>query len=230
MALLKNTAYYFVKVVTVAIMACLIVVCMFFGYLYYCNLASMQVPTLGPFQIYIVLSDSMAPYIVKDDAVVVSKADPEKLKQGDIITFTAFESDVTITHRIINVEKTDQGYEFRTQGDNNNTEDSFVTTEDRIIGKYFLKIPKLQSFMNITIQRPYAIAVIVGVVILIQFLLGLAEKALKPGGEDEESEAKSGIQRREQQSRVIQKQKAQKKPKKKTSDKNASEDSHSSWD
>jgi len=181
MAALKHSMYYAVKTAGIILVAFLVAVCLFFGYLFYCNIVEMEVPTLGPYQIYVVLSDSMAPLLRVDDAVVINTSAPAgELAAGDVIAFYAFESNVIITHRITGAEQTAAGYEFSTKGDNNNIEDNFTTPQDRVIGKYVSKIPGLARFMTFSVERPYFIALLVLAVIGAQFLLNIAEKKLMP--------------------------------------------------
>ena len=139
----------------------------------------MDVPTLGPFSIYIVISDSMAPYMRVNDAVIVRKTEPSALKKEDIITFRAFESDAVITHRITGVADDGGQLEFSTKGDNNNTPDSFTTPGSRVIGKVMFKIPQLATFLSISEKKPYMIVVLVVVIIGIQLLFGFIEQKLK---------------------------------------------------
>ena len=179
--MIKDTAYFAVKTVSVLLVVFLIVICLFFGFIYYCNLVDMEVPTLGAYQLYAVLSDSMFPVMRTDDVVFINIAiPPEQLNVGDIITFYAFESGMIITHRITAVQNTAQGFEFRTKGDFNNAEDSFVTPEDHVVGRFMFRIPNLAGFMNASVERPYVIALVVAAVIAVQVLLGWLEKKLKP--------------------------------------------------
>lgn len=178
---MKNISYYAVKTASILLTVALIVLCAFFGFLYYCNLRGMEVPTLGSLQMYVVLSESMEPEISVNDAIIINTSvTSDDLAVGDIITFRAFESDIIITHRIIGVERTANGYEYRTKGDNNPSADTFTTPEDRIIGRYVMRLPQLASALALTVERPYLIAIIVASVILVQLILGFAEKKLKP--------------------------------------------------
>ena len=173
---MKNIGFYIVRTFSTILTILLLVVCLFFGYLYYCNIVKMDVPTLGSYSIRMVLSPSMAPKINVNDAVIIQKADPEKLMPGDIINFLAFESETNFTHRITSKEYTANGYEFKTKGDANNVEDTFVTSQDRILGKYVMRIPKLGNFLDLTSQKPYVIVILVILIMLLQFLCGVAER------------------------------------------------------
>lgn len=104
---------------------------------------------------YVIISPSMVPTINVQDAVVIKNVPPEKLKKGDIITFISTDTryaGLTVTHRIIDIEKSEDGkLLFRTKGDNNNTPDDALVTENNIDGRVFLKIPKigyLQYFLS----------------------------------------------------------------------------------
>lgn len=104
---------------------------------------------------YVIISPSMVPTIKVQDAVVIKNVPAEKLRKGDIITFVSTDSryaGLTVTHRIIDVVKADDGkLLFRTKGDNNNTPDDALVNEDNVDGRVFLKIPKigyLQYFLS----------------------------------------------------------------------------------
>ncbi len=104
---------------------------------------------------YIIVSPSMVPAIHVQDAVIVKNVAMNRLRKGDIITFTSTDSrysGLIVTHRIIDIEKNEDGkYLFRTKGDSNNSPDDALVTEDNIHGRVFVKIPKigyLQSFLS----------------------------------------------------------------------------------
>lgn len=89
----------------------------------------------------VVISGSMEPSINVDDMVIIKEEDSYQV--GDVITFVQGNNTGT-THRI--VEKTDNG--FITKGDNNNTEDTALVTEDQIIGKVVCVIPHMGNVFN----------------------------------------------------------------------------------
>ena len=172
--------YYLVKTFSLILTIFLLVVCLFFGFLYYCHTKDMPIPAIGPFKVYVVLTPSMEPRLKVNDAVIVVATDPNELRSGDIITFTAFETNAIITHRIVDKKLTDKGYVFTTKGDNNQSVDTFETPQNRIIGKYLMKVPQLATFLDYTAQRPYMIAVLVVIILLIQFICGFAERKWQP--------------------------------------------------
>lgn len=99
------------------------------------------------FGAYVIISPSMVPTIKVYDAIIIKRAEPEELEVGDIITFLSNDarySGLTITHRIVGIEKSKTGeVYFRTKGDNNNTEDSSLVKGEDINGKVIFKIPKI---------------------------------------------------------------------------------------
>lgn len=105
---------------------------------------------------YIIISPSMVPTIKVEDAIVIFREEPKKLKIGDIITFTSSDprySGLTITHRIVGIEKSKDGnLLFRTKGDNNNSEDTALVPSDNIFGRVILKIPKIGYIQYVLTQ------------------------------------------------------------------------------
>ena len=98
--------------------------------------------------IYTIVSPSMTPVINVYDVVVnIKVSNPAKIKVGDIITYVSTSSTsegMTITHRVVEVKKDDEGnYKYLTQGDNNSNPDSLYVEFDKVIGKEILIIPKL---------------------------------------------------------------------------------------
>ena len=97
----------------------------------------------------------MVPTIKVEDAIVIMRKEPDELKKGDIITFLSSDprySGLTITHRIVGIEKSEKGYFYRTKGDNNNTEDSALVSSDNVYGKVILKIPKIGYIQYVLTQ------------------------------------------------------------------------------
>ena len=98
--------------------------------------------------IYTIVSPSMTPVINVYDVVVnIKVSNPSDIKVGDIITYISTSSTsegMTITHRVVEVKKDEDGnYKYLTQGDNNSNPDSLYVEFDKIIGKEILIIPKL---------------------------------------------------------------------------------------
>ncbi len=154
---------------------------------------------------FVIVSPSMVPTIKVQDAVVIKHVDAKKLKKGDIITFISTDAQyagLTVTHRIIDIEKSDAGkLLFRTKGDNNNTPDDALVPEDNIDGRVFLKIPKigyLQSFLS----KSYGWLIC----IVIPCLTVIAVEIVKIIGT-----ARASVIRRKEEKKVVYKTKKQRK-------------------
>ena len=89
------------------------------------------VPSFFGYQTLIVLTDSMEPAIKVDEAIIIKKTDPSKIKastsieayDGDVITFFRRQDGLIVTHRVIEVLPQENGqYHFKTLGDNLNAE------------------------------------------------------------------------------------------------------------
>jgi len=80
---------------------------------------------------------------IKTGSVVIVK-EQEEYKEEDIITFTTDNNnDATVTHRITEIEETEEGKIFSTKGDANNVEDGSDISEEQVIGKVVGSIPLL---------------------------------------------------------------------------------------
>ncbi len=97
------------------------------------NVLKKDITTVFGYGMLEVVSGSMEPTIYKGDIIVIDTA-TKSYKNGDIVTF--YDSEGTfVTHRIISVVEN----QVITQGDNNDTEDDAIFTDD-IVGKYKFKI------------------------------------------------------------------------------------------
>lgn len=84
-------------------------------------------------------SDSMNPTISRGDAVILVKTkNYSDLKEGNIIIYK--KENKIIIHRIIEIQKESNKYYFITKGDANKTADSWIVSEEEIIGKSLFKI------------------------------------------------------------------------------------------
>ena len=109
------------------------------------------------FGAYVIISESMVPKINVQDAVITMRVSEKQIKKNDIITFISKDIQTRgtpITHRVVGIvyEENDStkvlGY--RTKGDHNNTQDFAIIKPDEVLGKVYLRIPKvgyIQSFL-----------------------------------------------------------------------------------
>jgi len=104
---------------------------------------------------------SMEPVLPVNTLVFVQSAEPETIKEGDIITFVINERGTLATHRVIDVNSGRRV--FVTKGDANNTDDGSISW-DNVVGVMRFKIPKIGGiFQMITApeNRPVMITIIV---------------------------------------------------------------------
>ena len=143
-------------------------------------------PNIG---IYTIVSPSMDPVIKVYDVVINKKVTkPEQIQIGDIITYISTNANsegMTITHRVIEINQTDDNtFEYRTQGDNNPEPDAVYVTFDNVLGKEIMIIPKLGKLQFLLANKkgwlfllliPVLIYIFVDIYKLIT-LLGLTQK------------------------------------------------------
>ena len=95
----------------------------------------------------------------KGDILFIVKANPDKLKVGDIIIFDTGEKSPVI-HRIINISVNSSGKKiFSTEGDNNNGQlpQEKTITEEQLVGKAAFKVAPLIGWGKLIFfesQRP----------------------------------------------------------------------------
>ena len=127
---------------------------------------------------YIVKSGSMEPAVMTGSICFVNNhAKYADVKTGDIITFR-IGTDSMATHRAIAVLPNG----IKTKGDNNETEDAALVTEDIFVGKTIFFIPKIGYIITKLRTRNGIIMIVVFILFLI--LLG---KLLEPAEENSEN-------------------------------------------
>lgn len=111
------------------------------------------------YRYYTVLTDSMVPEFASGDMVFVKLSNADTIKTGDVITFNPSSgSEAYLTHRV--TEKI-ENYEgtgvtcFRTKGDANNSDDSFLIDESRVIGRVQFHVPKMGTVVRFIQLRWY---------------------------------------------------------------------------
>ncbi|MDO4477666.1 MAG: signal peptidase I [Lachnospiraceae bacterium] len=97
-----------------------------------------QVPRVGGFSFFRVVTGSMEPEIGTGSFIVVKETDPAQIQQGDVISFysSAIDMDGAVnTHRVVSVTEENGEYFFETRGDANALPDKELTPGDQVIGK-----------------------------------------------------------------------------------------------
>lgn len=110
-----------------------------------------------------VVSGSMEPTIHVGDLILIDTKD-SVYHVNDIVTFKDVNGDF-VTHRILHIEEG----EMVTKGDNNNTEDSAMSTKD-IVGKYLFRIPNAGKVMA-SFKTPFVMGMVLVIGVLICFLV-----------------------------------------------------------
>ena len=103
--------------------------------------ANSGVPDLFGYSPFSVQTNSMQPTFNKGDYIFVEKCDADSLKIGDVVTYhTLIDGNRAInTHRIVEVIQNDDTVQYRTQGDNKETNpepDKMLLSTGDVIGQY----------------------------------------------------------------------------------------------
>ena len=94
------------------------------------------VPQLvGAEQSYVVLSGSMEPAISPGDVIIVNEVPASAIAVGDVITFGDEQSAPPTTHRVVDIEQTNDGVVFETKGDANENVDIRTVAPADLRGK-----------------------------------------------------------------------------------------------
>lgn len=121
-----------------------------------------------------IISESMVPTLEVNDVVVVQKCNPEQLQKNDIITFN--QEGRTISHRIVNITKTQQGnLKFETKGDNNEIADPDLVNSEQIYGKVLFSVKGIGKIIGY-IQNARGFINIAFFVIIVYILVSLRDK------------------------------------------------------
>jgi signal peptidase len=144
-----------------------------------------KVPSIGGTLPLIVLTDSMYPEIASGDLIICHTVEAEDVKVKDVIAFfdPAGNGSAVVTHRVIEVYEEDGVLYFRTQGDNNNTEDRLPVPEENLVGIYQMRIPGAGHIAMFMQSTPGLILCVVLPIVL--FLLGIPRDPWKKQKLDE---------------------------------------------
>lgn len=108
---------------------------------------------------YTVLTPSMEPTYSVGDMVFVQLRNADQINVGDVITFNPSENgDAYLTHRVTQKLENYEGTGvtcFRTKGDANDSEDSFLIDSARVIGTVRFYVPKLGYIVRFVQLRWY---------------------------------------------------------------------------
>lgn len=126
------------------------------------------------FGAYVIVTESMEPTISVNDAVVVKRVSDDDVNVGDIITFssnTGYYAGYSITHRIVaKLINRSGNFVYRTKGDNNAKADMSLVSNDSILGKVILKLPKV-GYIQAFVLSPvgFVVSIIFPVILVILY-------------------------------------------------------------
>jgi signal peptidase len=107
-------------------------------------IAFVAVPRVTGSTPYTVLTGSMRPDMPPGTMAVVRPVDPAELSVGDVITYQLRSGEPeVVTHRIIETVVTQEGLEFRTQGDANDAPDPDLVRAVQVRGEVWYWAPLL---------------------------------------------------------------------------------------
>ncbi len=144
------------------------------------------------YRYYTVLTGSMSPTYNVGDMIFVQLKGPENINVGDVITFNpSQDSDAYLTHRVTEKLVDYQGTGvtcFKTQGDANNSEDSFLIDSSRVIGTVNFGIPWLGYVVRFVQLRWY---IVLPIVIMVAVFFYLLKRYFLMGDDDDEEDENS---------------------------------------
>ena len=127
-----------------------------------------------------VASDSMKPVFARGALVFSSGIDPNQIKAGDIIVFSVspvfqekYGYPATICHRVERIQNNEGKLYFRTKGDNNGSDDPFMTPGDNVIGLEKNALP-LAGYGVLFAQSSQGKYFLVGLILLFLFFSNTA--------------------------------------------------------
>lgn len=104
-----------------------------------------KVPSVGSFFPLIVLTDSMFPQIQSGDLIICNTAEPEEIREGDVIAFfdPAGNGTSIVTHSVAEVRQENGKITWITRGIANNADDAVPVPAEKLVGVYSRRIPRL---------------------------------------------------------------------------------------
>lgn len=149
--------------------------------------------SLFGYRYYIVLTDSMVPEFASGDMVFVKLRNADSINEGDIITFNpSSSSDAYLTHRVTQKLTDYEGTGvtcFKTKGDANDSEDTFLIDESRVIGTVEFFVPKLGVVVRFIQLRWYFV---VPLILLVILFFALMRRYFEGDEDDEEEGSENG--------------------------------------
>ena len=110
----------------------------------------------------------MEPEIRKGDIALVKEVSEDKLKVGDIIAFR--KENIVIVHRIVEINRMENGIEITTKGDANEARDESKVLSQDIEGVFKARIGKLGDvaiFLQTSAGSLFVVVLSIGILLII---------------------------------------------------------------
>lgn len=138
-------------------------------------------PFIGGYGLLWVKTGSMQPTIPERSYILIERAGPEEVENGDVIAFVSDDPAIegqTNVHRVVGKTVNEQGIiEFTTRGDNVRTnikEDDYPASGEKLIGKY-VKTLAFLSIMGRTLSNTVGVFVLIIVIMSILMIIYLPD-------------------------------------------------------
>lgn len=123
-----------------------------------------QIPDFFGYKNFVIVSGSMKPTIMINDAILIKKVPEDKIAVGDIISFQ--QNGIIVTHRVIDIIYEDGVKKYQTKGDNNNAPDKQLVSYQQIEGKFQFKIKHFGVIIDV-LKNKITLIVLIAIVFLI---------------------------------------------------------------
>ena len=136
-----------------------------------------ELPSFLGIKSFVIVSESMEPTIMTEDAIFIKNTSKEDLEVGDIISFRT--GDYINTHRIVRIEERNGEEVYITKGDNNESEDRGYVEFQDIEGKYLFRIPGFGIITEILKSKVTLVVLLVFLVIISYYEVRISKRKLK---------------------------------------------------
>lgn len=140
-------------------------------------------PKVAGHYMFIVLSGSMNPTFDTGSLVFVKPAQPDEIKERDIIAFRGLgDSEALTTHRVVGIDRSGpDGPEFTTRGDANDVDDPNPVPAGNLVGKVALAVPYMGYLLAFgrTKRGLLALIIVPGALLIISEIYKLYINILK---------------------------------------------------
>lgn len=141
-------------------------------------LSALDIP--GNIKLFTVQSGSMEPAIRVGSLIVVKPSDTYSV--GDIVNIKEpADPDISVTHRIVEVEEADNQIHYITKGDANESADTEKRSHENIVGKMIFKMPLMGYLISFgrTPEGLLLLVIIPALIIIFREVMSIRDEAKK---------------------------------------------------